>query len=187
MGRKVGIGPDDIVAAAAAIADADGLEAVTLARVAADLGVKSPSLYNHISGLDGLLDLLRLEGFTASLAVLAAVDDDDPAARLRGVAAAVRSFATTHPGLYAASQIGIQRGDSARVVELIAAGIEIVAEPLRELGVPEDELIHTIRAFRAMVHGFIDLEASGGFGLPEEVDVSFDLAIELLLHSVDAV
>ena len=38
----------------------DGIDAVTLASVAAALGVRSPSLYNHIAGLDGLRRELAL-------------------------------------------------------------------------------------------------------------------------------
>ena len=50
-----GLDREQVVDAAVAIADADGLEAVTLARVAAELGVRSPSLYNHVDGHAGLL------------------------------------------------------------------------------------------------------------------------------------
>ena len=44
------------------LADADGLEAVTLARVAHALGVKPPSLYNHVDGRDGLVRAIALRG-----------------------------------------------------------------------------------------------------------------------------
>ena len=50
-----GLDREQVVDAAIAIADADGLEAVTLARVVAELGVRSPSLYNHVDGHAGLL------------------------------------------------------------------------------------------------------------------------------------
>lgn len=43
-----------IVHTAAEIADADGLSQVTLAAIAGRLGIKSPSLYNHVQGLTGL-------------------------------------------------------------------------------------------------------------------------------------
>ena len=52
---KRGLDHARVVDAAIAIADEDGLEAVTLARVAAALGVRSPSLYNHVDGRDGLI------------------------------------------------------------------------------------------------------------------------------------
>ena len=49
-----------VVQEAARIADAEGLDEVTLARVAAALGVRAPSLYNHVDGRAGLLRLLAL-------------------------------------------------------------------------------------------------------------------------------
>jgi len=41
---------------ALAIVDADGLDALTMRRLAAELGVQAPSLYNHVAGKDDLLD-----------------------------------------------------------------------------------------------------------------------------------
>ena len=41
---------------ALAIVDADGLDALTMRRLATELGVQAPSLYNHVSGKDDLLD-----------------------------------------------------------------------------------------------------------------------------------
>jgi AcrR family transcriptional regulator len=41
---------------ALAIVDAEGLEALTMRRLAADVGVKAPSLYNHVTGKDDLVD-----------------------------------------------------------------------------------------------------------------------------------
>lgn len=34
--------------------------------------------------------------------------------------------------------------------------------------------------FRAAVHGFVTLEASGGFGLPRDIDRSFDQMVAAL-------
>lgn len=40
------------------------------------------------------------------------------------------------------------------------------------------------RAIRSALHGFVELEGSSGFGMPESVDGSFDLLVELLLSGV---
>ena len=55
MARKP-LSRERVLAAAVAIADADGLPAVTMRRLAADLGVEAMSLYHHLPGKDGLLD-----------------------------------------------------------------------------------------------------------------------------------
>src|SRR5262249_53912537 len=51
---RAGLDSESVVAAAAAMADEDGLEAVTLTRLAGRLGVRTPSLYAHVRGLDDL-------------------------------------------------------------------------------------------------------------------------------------
>ena len=53
MGRKVGLNREQVVEAAAAIADRDGLGSLSLATLASKLGVRSPSLYSHVDGLAG--------------------------------------------------------------------------------------------------------------------------------------
>lgn len=45
-----------VLAAAVALADAEGLQAVTMRRLAANLGVEAMSLYHHLTGKDALLD-----------------------------------------------------------------------------------------------------------------------------------
>jgi AcrR family transcriptional regulator len=47
---------DRVLAAATALADAEGLATVTMRRLAADLGVEAMSLYHHLPGKGGLLD-----------------------------------------------------------------------------------------------------------------------------------
>ena len=59
---RAGLTPDSVLDAAARIADADGLPAVTLARLAAELGVRPPSLYKHVDGLDAIHRGLALRG-----------------------------------------------------------------------------------------------------------------------------
>ena len=101
MGRKRGLDREQVVAAATAIVDRDGLGALTLASLAADLGVRSPSLYSHVDGITGLRrelalhasEVLTVEAAT-SVEGLAGID------ALRSVAEQLRSFALRHPGLY---------------------------------------------------------------------------------------
>jgi AcrR family transcriptional regulator len=67
---------DRVLAAAVALADAEGLSAVTMRRLAASLGVEAMSLYHHLPGKDGLLDGL-VETVVADVGdAVAEVDDD---------------------------------------------------------------------------------------------------------------
>jgi AcrR family transcriptional regulator len=55
---------DGIVAAAVRIADEAGLEAVSMRRVAQELGVTTMSLYRYVPGKDDLVDLMFEQGTT---------------------------------------------------------------------------------------------------------------------------
>src|ERR1700751_1544814 len=57
-GPRPGLSPDAIVAAAMRVADAEGLEAVSMARVAKELGFTTMSLYRHVANKDELLQLM---------------------------------------------------------------------------------------------------------------------------------
>ena len=60
MARKLGLSREQVVEAAAMVADRDGYDALSLASVASTLGVRSPSLYSHVDGLVGLRRQLSL-------------------------------------------------------------------------------------------------------------------------------
>ena len=54
--QRTPLSRERLLAAAITLADADGLQVVTMRRLAAELGVEAMSLYHHLPGKDGLLD-----------------------------------------------------------------------------------------------------------------------------------
>ena len=72
MGRRPGLNETVVVDAAAELVNETGPEALSIAALAQRLQVKSPSLYNHINGLDGLQQKLALRGLQQLTAVLQA-------------------------------------------------------------------------------------------------------------------
>lgn len=54
--RREPLSRDRVLTSAVALADSEGLSAVTMRRLAASLGVEAMSLYHHLPGKDGLLD-----------------------------------------------------------------------------------------------------------------------------------
>ncbi len=57
-GPRPGLSMERIVEAALKVADADGLAAVSMGRVASDLGVSTMSLYRYVAAKDELLELM---------------------------------------------------------------------------------------------------------------------------------
>jgi len=174
---RSGLDTGSVVAAAAALADADGLEAVTLAKVAAQLGVKSPSLYVHVDGLPGLRRRIAALGARELTTRLqAAVAGRSGRDALAAVADAYRAYAIERPGVYAATQ----RAENVADDEAAAALLDVVLAVLRGYALDADAAFHAARVVRSALHGFVSLEAGGGFGIPLDLDESFNLLVATL-------
>jgi AcrR family transcriptional regulator len=175
---RAGLDADAVVAAAAALADADGLHQLTLARLAGALGIRTPSLYAHINGLDDLRARLGARGaseLAAALQLAAAGRAGRDA--LRAIALAYREYAHAHPGTYAAMQIP---SDSEEFEAAGAAVVGTILAVLRGYALEGESAIHAVRAIRSALHGFVSLEREGGFGLPINIDDSYDNLVNML-------
>ncbi len=194
---RAGLNPERVTELALAVLDEDGWGGMTLAAVAARAGVAVPSLYKHVRGLPELrrrVALVCVREFDAALREASASGSAgpagpggaDPATAVRAVAGAARDYGVHHPGRYAA----VQGGDWARDPQAVdleaasAATVATIAATMTGLGLPADRTIDAIRAVRALVHGFVTLEAAGGFGLPDDVDVSFGRAVGALVDGL---
>jgi len=190
LARKVGVTQEQVVAVAAAIADRDGLESVILARVAQDLGVRSPSLYAHVDGLAGLrrqLNKAASRALAAAFAEAAAgAEHDEPVDQLRAIGRAYRAFAHQHSGLYAALLPAPRPDDDPEAAAAAADALVEVTAVLARLDIPADRRVDVVRAIRALLHGFVDLELRGGFGLHDPVDPSFEAALDLIVAAAQA-
>jgi AcrR family transcriptional regulator len=93
-GPRPGLSADAIVDAAVRIADAEGLEAISMARVAAELGFTTMSLYRYVASKDELLQLM----FNASAlgAESLVIEGDDWRSRLRNWAVIQRDMLDRH-------------------------------------------------------------------------------------------
>lgn len=185
MGKKIGLTLEKVIDVAATIADRDGLEATSLRAVADELGIKTPSLYNHVAGLAGLRRELALHAARQVAELFAAESDvEDPAVLIRRTAQQYRQFSTQHPGLYQALLPAPKPGEDDELYAELAAPVTGLADALVSAGVDERQTIHLIRALRSMVHGFVDLEMKDGFGMPEDIDESFDRSVDVILAGV---
>ena len=58
--------------------------------------------------------------------------------------------------------------------------LDIFFAVLAGYGVRGDDAIDAIRGLRAAMHGFVTLEAGGGFGMPQSVDASYHRLVDAL-------
>ncbi|MCX5383361.1 TetR/AcrR family transcriptional regulator [Streptomyces sp. NBC_00083] len=96
--RKPLLSTDRIVAAASALVDAEGLAAVSTRRLAAELGVSGPSLYNHFRTKDEILEAVAdATSAQVDLAMFDEGDGRDWRSALHDWAVAYRAVLTRHP------------------------------------------------------------------------------------------
>jgi AcrR family transcriptional regulator len=173
---------DGILAAALKIVDADGVEALSMRKLAADLAVNPMSLYHHVENKAALLD-----GVTALVTAgvsEVAVGDGTWRQQLHKLAYAFRALSLEHPHLirYAfMSDDFIQRGGP---MWLSLCAI------LRTAGMPTDEAEQVGAVLAVLVGGLLLTEVNGTMrrliGTGDAEDTGFALAVRLLIDGVAA-
>lgn len=174
MGRSRRLNKSIVVEAAAALIDEAGSPAaLSLKTLAAALDIRVPSLYNHVDGLDGLTRDVALWGLQQLLTELrdAAVGKAGRDA-LVAIAHRYRTFAQAHPGVYMLT-LQAPAAEDAELAAVANALVELVLLVLVPSGRRDADALHEVRILRSLLHGFVSLEAAGGFGLPLERDESF--------------
>lgn len=175
-----------VVQEAENVADEVGLKNLTLAAIAPRLGVRMPSLYKHVAGMDALQRLVAIRAKTELADVLArAAAGKAGSQALTAMFRACRTWAEDHPGRYAATIRAPDAADN-EDIEASNAILEIALAGLAGYHLTGDDAIDAVRALRATLHGFISLEQAGGFGLPADVDRSFDRIISALAQTFSA-
>jgi AcrR family transcriptional regulator len=177
---RAGLSPAAVVAEASAVADESGFHQLTLASVAQRLGVALPSLYKHVRGLDDLQrQMAALALRELCDAVTKATVGKSRGDALRAMAGAYWDYAHRNPGRYAAT-LRAPSTDDADAVGAASDLLDVVYAVLQGYGITGDDAVDATRTLRAVLHGYVALEAAGGFGMPNDVRESFDRAIEAL-------
>ncbi|MBX3100087.1 MAG: WHG domain-containing protein [Salinibacterium sp.] len=157
---------------------------MSLAALAERLGVKVPSLYKHVDGLPALHRLVEVRAKSEIADVLARAtvgrSRDDA---LDALAFAYRDWARRHPGRYEAT-VTAPSADDPSSMEASGRAVGVMFDALAGYGLTGDDAIDATRSFRAAIHGFIALEAVGGFGMPRDVDLTFRRLVAALRLSL---
>lgn len=179
---RAGLTAERVTIAGAELADDVGLDRVTMSQVARRLGVKDASLYAHVRNLEdlrGRIALLAADEKTIRIAEATAGRSGREA--LVAYANAWREYAHRHPGRYTATQTSIRIDP-----ELAAAArgprraVELTYGMLRGYGLAEPDLTDAVRLLRSTFHGFVALEAAGGFAHERSPQQSWVRALDAL-------
>ncbi|WP_406861617.1 TetR/AcrR family transcriptional regulator [Streptomyces sp. HUAS MG47] len=154
-GPRPGLTLDRIVGAAVTLADAEGLDAVSMRRVSAELGVGTMSLYRYVPGKTQLLDLMldRVQGESL------AAGPREPAADWRG---AVETLARGHLALYRAHPWLLKVNETRSLLgPNTLRGFELCMTGLkgpRGMGLTDPETVSVIVTVQSFVAGVARME-----------------------------
>ena len=187
MATRRRLNPAIVVGTAVELANATSFEAVTLAALAEQLGIRIPSLYNHVSGLPGLHYQMSLWALRSSSDLIRRAGVGKAGAdAVLSMAHAYRAFAHTNPGVYRL----ILRAPAPDEPELTVAAqelLELLLAALQPYKLSEEAMLHTVRGLRSVLHGFVDLEISGGFALALDRDESFERLVRGFIAGIEVI
>lgn len=162
-----------IVITARELLEQEGRDGLSMRRIADRLGIRAPSLYEHIPNKQSLEAALISEGLAewAELAEGAGGDVADPLAVLGRV---YRDFATGHPHLYRLMTEGSLPRDR------LSPGVEErAALPVIEAVGGDSDVA---RAFWAFAHGMLILELDGRFPPDADLDGAWRSGLAAFRH-----
>jgi TetR/AcrR family tetracycline transcriptional repressor len=152
-GSAPGLSRIRVLGEALALVDEEGVEEVTMRKLARRLGVDPMSLYNHVDNKDAILD-----GITELILVSTRfpAPTSDPRADLLELARAFRRAMLRHPR--AAQLVLIRQLSSSQAL----APVEIVLTTLRRAGLSPRDAVHAMRTVLAFLIGTLMREVNAG-------------------------
>lgn len=171
-----------IIAQAQQLIEADGLAALSLAKLAEVLGVKAPSLYRHVGHKVDLLQAVNLmtveQLFAAMHAARAPVDDGaaaDPQAQLLAIFHAFRHFAHRHPQTY--TLLFSLQAEGERPAEDHLAGLAGSLQSIIAEISGESHALAALRGALALAHGYVMLELNRQLRRGGDLDQTFEQVV----------
>jgi AcrR family transcriptional regulator len=180
MSKRPGLNADKVVDAALDLIRSDGTQALTLNALAQRLGIRPPSLYNHVTSLADVHRRLRLRGLLElQKAMLDACLGRAGYEALAAICQAYRQFGRDNPALYDFTLAATTEQD-AEIQEAGQQLLKVTFAVLQGYGLEGDDLVHGTRSLRSSLHGFVSLECGGAFAMACDLDETFRLLVNNL-------
>jgi AcrR family transcriptional regulator len=173
-----------VVLTASELADEKGLQGVTLKAVADRLGIRTPSLYNHIESLDDLLRAIAHTGMRAMNSQMSRVaigKSGDHA--IQAVSIEYLTFVTTHPGVYEVIQWAAWHGTH-ETEQIFASYTELLTTLIDSMRLKTPRVDEILHLLTGVLHGYITLQRQNVMDNPDEVRENLSGAIDTVLMGI---
>ncbi len=171
--RRAPLSRDRVIAAALALVDREGLDGLSMRRLAAELGVEAMSLYHHVQDKSDVLD--GLVGAVLDEMQLPAGGPWDE--RVLQVAHELRRVVRAHPHVHTLVVERAFRSPS------VLAPVAVLLDALAESGLPGEQVAGAFWTLLSFVSGSLSCELAD---VPEGLDELVDLPVALFDGDVDA-
>ena len=177
-----------IVLMAQKLIEDEGVEQLSLARLAAALGIKAPSLYRHVASKSALIRLvnqLTLDDLFVAFAAATSTTLATPQAHMTAILESYRAFALAHPQTYtlAFTTTDPEERPEARALEQKVLPLQTLMAQITG----EAQSLAALRGALALVHGFVMLELKGQWQREGDVSEAFAAAIRAYLRGWSSV
>lgn len=172
-----------VIEAARGLIERNGVEQLSLGALAAELGIKPPSLYRHVESKASLLRAVNERTFERLFEAYNAAmreSGDDPQDRVWAVFRGHRAFAHANPITYVmafSASNPDERVDPKKLVDLVLPIQEIMAAI-----VGQARSLTALRGALALVHGFVMLELSNQLQRGGDLEEAYEAALETYLR-----
>lgn len=175
-----------VIGTACEIADEKGLNNVSLKAVAEKLGIKTPSLYNHIESLEELLREAAHKGMREMNAeLLKSAVGKSGASAMREIALGYQRYMLWHPGVYETIQWAVWNGNE-QTAAIFAEYTDMLRAVIASLGFEEQATDELIRLFAGFLHGYNTMRLGFAKKEPEAAKKELCDAVDTLILGAEA-
>lgn len=182
---RTGLSKEEIVEKAAKLANERGLSYLSITTLADYLGIRKPSLYNHINTIEDMHRSLMIYGWRmVSDVVVKEINFSDEKTNLMEYGRKFYEFAIDNPGVFEA-MLWYNKYSDETLLSATEGLYEFFFEQTDGLGINREISNHLLRTYRAFLEGFIMLQIHNSFGNPISLDKSFEISMSVLISGME--
>ena len=181
---KKQISDEKIIKTAAKLSNKIGLDNLSLKKIAKELNIKSPSLYNHFSSLEDIRKKLMIYGWkNVEEKMINSTANTSGYQSLKNMCYEFYNYAINNRGVFSA-MLWYNMYDDDESFEATKKLHEAIYKEVKSLNISEENTKHAIRLMRSFLEGFALLVNNNAFGDSLSIKDSFDISIKILMDSI---
>lgn len=174
----------NVLQTAAELADKNGLNNVSLKSVAETLGIKTPSLYNHVENLDDLLRQVAHMGMKEMndrmyQAAIGSIGEN----AIKKVGIEYLSYMIEHPGIYETIQWATWHGTE-ETGKIFSSYEELIGKLILSCDIQAKYIDEVTNLITGFLHGYTTLQLRYAFSNPEKVKQQISDGLGVVLKGI---